>query len=286
MGDIVESHAYNFRKEVGYDLFKQCEEIADRLRIEKPIPPRTGDQMTELTAKYYSEILETHIRVKEEEGEDHPTFIKLLGLKVEKEEREEREREREAERKKMLLMKNQLELQELSNHTVQEREIELQKELEKEREAHYIGMGDIEPKAIMSEVSDDSQIEERSVGDLVPDSSRPSIDPGPHDVSPRESSCDDLKEGKEIEEGKEKKEKEKEEKEREEESVKEELSMIDIDTLPTMRSLLIAIEAAKKVNITFYFILFNSIYLVFVYCILFYFILFHFLHTHDNILKL
>ena len=33
MGDIVESHAYNFREEVGYDLFKQCEEIADRLRI-------------------------------------------------------------------------------------------------------------------------------------------------------------------------------------------------------------------------------------------------------------
>ena len=275
MGDIVESHAYNFRKEVGYDLFKQCEEIADRLRIEKPIPPRTGDQMTELTAKYYAEILETHIRVKEEEGEDHPTFIKLLGLKVEKEEREEREREREAERKKMLLMKNQLELQELSNHTVQEREIELQKELEKEREAHYIGMGDIEPKAIMSEVSDESQIEERSVGDLVPDSSRPSIDPGPHDVSPRESSCDDLKEGKEIEEGKEKKEKEKEEKEREEESIKEELSMIDIDTLPTMRSLLIAIEAAKKVKRN----IFTAILLV----ILFYFILFYFIFYKPTI---
>jgi hypothetical protein len=42
MGDIVESHAYNFKKEVGYDLFSQCEEIAERLHIARPIPPHAG----------------------------------------------------------------------------------------------------------------------------------------------------------------------------------------------------------------------------------------------------
>jgi hypothetical protein len=42
MGDIVESHAYNFKKEVGYDLFSQCEEIAERLHISQPIPPHAG----------------------------------------------------------------------------------------------------------------------------------------------------------------------------------------------------------------------------------------------------
>ena len=95
MGDIVESHAYNFKKEVGYDLFNQCEEIADRLRIARPVPPKVGDKMSELTAKYYSEILQIHERVREEEGEDHPTYIKELE---EQKKREEEEREEEEAR--------------------------------------------------------------------------------------------------------------------------------------------------------------------------------------------
>ena len=262
MGDIVESHAYNFKKEVGYDLFKQCEEIADRLRIAKPTPPRTGDQMTELTAKYYAEILETHIRVKEEEGVNHPTYLKLLGLKLEKEEREEREREREerererekereAEMKKMLFAKNQLELVEVSNHILRkresEKEIDVEKEVEKENDGLQYEMVNVEKmkmKVIMGEVSDDSPIEERSIRDLVPDSSRPNRS---DHVSPEGLLYDELTGWRETEERKEK-EKRREEKENEEDSIKEEISMIDIDTLPAMRSLLEAIEAANKVS--------------------------------------
>ena len=252
MGDIVESHAYNFKKEVGYDLFKQCEEIADRLRIAKPRPPRTGDQMTELTAKYYAEILETHVRVKGEEGEDHPTFIKLLRLKLEKEESEAREREREVEMKKILFAKNQLVLEEVSNNILQEKErekeIDVEKEGEKENYGLHYEMENVEEKVIMGEVGNVSPTEERFMRDLVPDSSRPNRS---DHVSPEGLLCDELAGRRDIEERKEK-EKRKEEKEIEEESIKEEISMIDIDTLPAMRSLLEAIEAANKVSCNTY----------------------------------
>ena len=85
MGDIVQSHAYNFKKEVGYDLFTQCDEIADRLRIPRPRPPRVGDKMSDIDAKYYAEIMHVHQRIKDEEGDEHPTAQKLLAAKLEME---------------------------------------------------------------------------------------------------------------------------------------------------------------------------------------------------------
>jgi hypothetical protein len=88
MGDIVESHAYNFKKEVGYDLFAQCEEIAHRLHIQRPQAPRAGDRMSAVDAKYYAEILQVHERVKVEEGDQHPTALKLLELETRREEEE------------------------------------------------------------------------------------------------------------------------------------------------------------------------------------------------------
>ena len=88
MGDIVESHAYNFKKEVGYDLFAQCEEIAHRLHIPRPRPPRAGDTMSAVDAKYYAEILQVHERVRVEEGDQHPTALKLLELETRREEEE------------------------------------------------------------------------------------------------------------------------------------------------------------------------------------------------------
>ena len=41
--DLVESHAYNFQKEVGYDLFSQCEEIARRLGARRPAKTGAGN---------------------------------------------------------------------------------------------------------------------------------------------------------------------------------------------------------------------------------------------------
>ena len=85
MGDIVESHAYNFKKEIGYDLFTQCEEIAEKLHLYRSPSPRVGDKMTELDAKYYAEILHVHQQVKDEEGDEHPTALKLLALEIQNE---------------------------------------------------------------------------------------------------------------------------------------------------------------------------------------------------------
>ena len=82
MGDIVESHAYNFKKEIGYDLFAQCEGIAEKLYLHRSPSPRVGDKMTELDAKYYAEILHVHQQVKDEEGDEHPTALKLLALEI------------------------------------------------------------------------------------------------------------------------------------------------------------------------------------------------------------
>lgn len=98
MGDIVESHAYNFKKEVGYDLFAQCEEIAHRLLIHRPQPPRAGDRMSAVDAKYYAEILQVHERVKVEEGDQHPTALKLLEQETRREEEELTRAIKESER--------------------------------------------------------------------------------------------------------------------------------------------------------------------------------------------
>jgi SpoVK/Ycf46/Vps4 family AAA+-type ATPase len=84
MSDIIESYAYNFKKEVGYDVFKKCIEIARKNRIRTkwgPIVSQTPMPKSHL--KFYSDILNTHERVKEEEGDEHPTAIKLKEAQLE-----------------------------------------------------------------------------------------------------------------------------------------------------------------------------------------------------------
>lgn len=284
MGDIVESHAYNFKKEVGYDLFKQCEEIAERLRISRPVPPQNGDQMTELTAKYYSEILQIHERVKEEEGEEHPTFIKLSGLKLERQEREQREereerqeREEREEREKALKETNETTNQLLRSDTylktLGQEKMDRQKEVEKDEGRDRIRKMVIEREVDKEakicrgkirdgvgskmEGRDEEQREHRAVLTDASDDSQlddTAQDPPKSDriICPSDDYADSRNsavvinpERKEIEEVEEKKRKEREE--MEEISIKEEISQTDIDSLPVMLSLLQAITAVNKV---------------------------------------
>ena len=66
MRDIVESHAYNFKKEVGYDLFKRCDEIARRNKVKKLAPITSGDKMPPENKKFYADIILLHYRLKDE----------------------------------------------------------------------------------------------------------------------------------------------------------------------------------------------------------------------------
>ena len=66
MRDIVESHAYNFNKEVGYDLFKRCDQIARRNKVKKLLPITSSDEMPSENKKFYAEIIELHLRLKYE----------------------------------------------------------------------------------------------------------------------------------------------------------------------------------------------------------------------------
>ena len=54
--DLVESHAYNFQKEVGYDLFAQCEEIARRLGARRPTKAAAGTSSGHASYPHYLPI--------------------------------------------------------------------------------------------------------------------------------------------------------------------------------------------------------------------------------------
>ena len=69
--DMIESHAYNFKKEIGYDLFKRCEEACERREIPGPLPIVAGAPMPEENRKFYLEILNLHKNLKTEEGRDN-----------------------------------------------------------------------------------------------------------------------------------------------------------------------------------------------------------------------
>jgi len=66
MRDIVESHAYNFNKEVGYDLFKRCDEIAKRNKVKKLLPITSNDAMSSENKQFYAEIISLHYRLKDQ----------------------------------------------------------------------------------------------------------------------------------------------------------------------------------------------------------------------------
>ena len=75
MRDIVESHAYNFNKEVGYDLFKRCDEIAKRNKVKKLLPITSSDEMPRENKKFYAEIIALHLRLKDEAAANNDDVI-------------------------------------------------------------------------------------------------------------------------------------------------------------------------------------------------------------------
>ncbi len=75
MRDIVESHAYNFNKEVGYDLFKRCDEIAKRNKVKKLLPITSSDEMPSENKKFYADIIALHLRLKEEAAANNDDVI-------------------------------------------------------------------------------------------------------------------------------------------------------------------------------------------------------------------
>jgi hypothetical protein len=92
MIDTVEAYAYRFKRNLGYDLFKRCEEVCQRRGIPPPLPkPTSEDTLPPTAEQYYADVLEIHDEVHEEFGDDHPTEVKK---------REEEEAKIEAERVK------------------------------------------------------------------------------------------------------------------------------------------------------------------------------------------
>lgn len=70
MIDMVESHAFHFKEELGYDLFRKCEGIAMREGCDLPrSKPQSRDRMSEIDKKYYALILQEHQRLRREEGD-------------------------------------------------------------------------------------------------------------------------------------------------------------------------------------------------------------------------
>jgi len=71
MVDMIESHAYNFKKEIGYDLFKRCEDACERRGLPEPLPIAAGSPMPEENRKFYMEIINLHKNIKIEDGRDN-----------------------------------------------------------------------------------------------------------------------------------------------------------------------------------------------------------------------
>lgn len=218
MGDIVESHAYNFKKEVGYDLFAQCEEIAHRLRIPPPRSPRAGDSMSTVDAKYYAEILQVHERVKEEEGDQHPTALKLLELETKREEEEvsrackEAEEEAEAERQREREKSDQLYMDEHADD---------------KESMSKVGLGVVAESDESPSLEDESTDLSSAAASAGSSSSSNSTQPQPTSVgSEAESAAVALR--------------------AEELLVKEELERTDISSLPVMTALMSAILQVRS----------------------------------------
>jgi hypothetical protein len=87
--DVIESFAYNFRKRLGYDIFKKANEVARRLGIPRPPTDEAARKiMPAENRKYYEDFLEIHEAVKEELGDSHPTVQKQREAEAEVEEQE------------------------------------------------------------------------------------------------------------------------------------------------------------------------------------------------------
>jgi SpoVK/Ycf46/Vps4 family AAA+-type ATPase len=97
--DMVETHAYNFKNRLGYDLFKRCDVIASSPDLLRAVSSYAGELDTLVFARaldkrakskadikrvrsviprenesLYKPLLDKHMEIKEEMGEDHPSF--------------------------------------------------------------------------------------------------------------------------------------------------------------------------------------------------------------------
>ena len=75
MLDLIESHAYRFKRKLGYDLFKKCDEIHSKAT--GGILLRSGNETSLddqeeaiMNRKYYVEVLKKHEMLKQEEQEE------------------------------------------------------------------------------------------------------------------------------------------------------------------------------------------------------------------------
>lgn len=100
--DMVETHAYNFKDRLGYDLFKRCSLIASSPSLLQSVSRHKGVLDTAVFARaldtrvkgkadikrvrsimareneeFYKDILAKHCELKEEMGEEHPSFGKV-----------------------------------------------------------------------------------------------------------------------------------------------------------------------------------------------------------------
>ena len=93
--DVIETHAYNFKKELGSDVFKRCVEIARRTQY---LEPKFTDRkvMHPENIKYYAEVMEVHRQRKVE---------MILEGKVDEKEDAEIEMDRETAEKLAQAMK-------------------------------------------------------------------------------------------------------------------------------------------------------------------------------------
>eukprot|EP00605_Chrysophyceae_sp_TOSAG23-4_P002912 GSChrysophyteH1.ASY1.ANO1.3207.1 assembled CDS len=103
MIDEVEAYAYRFKRNLGYDLFKRCEDVCQRRGIPPPLPkPASNDEMAPTVKQYYADVLELHEEVREELGEDHPTEVKKREAEEEEMEAQRRKAAREAAKQERL----------------------------------------------------------------------------------------------------------------------------------------------------------------------------------------
>lgn len=92
--DLVDSYAYHFKKEIGYDLFGRCAEIARRRGLPTPVLPTVSKVIPKEDLKYYSEILRIHEELKAEAGGDKQSSRTSANKSQDEQEQDQQEQER------------------------------------------------------------------------------------------------------------------------------------------------------------------------------------------------
>jgi SpoVK/Ycf46/Vps4 family AAA+-type ATPase len=71
--DVVETHAYDFRKKLGFDIFKRASDIAKRRGLQFN-GNRNRKKLPVENRKFYQDMLDLHAEIKDTMGEEHPSF--------------------------------------------------------------------------------------------------------------------------------------------------------------------------------------------------------------------